>query len=155
MSPSWSSAQGGPFNAGRWMMRLLLVVPCVVPAGCWGSGKRVVHGTVTVGGQRPDAGEIRFIPIEGTPGGTNAAVIVDGAYRIEARRGVPVGKYRVEVAAKRKTGRKVEKDNGFETAMVEETVPIGPPEYVGEKSPLIREITADSDGRIDIEIPAR
>lgn len=135
-----------------WTLGLVLI------AGCGGGGgleARVVHGTVTVGGEKVDAGEVRFVPIDGTPGPTSAATILDGEYRIEARGGVPVGKHRVEVDARRKTGRQVERHNGFEMTLVDETVRAGPEEYAGDRSPLVEEITPDSDGRIDIDIRAK
>ena len=134
-----------------WILGLVLI------AGCGRSGgldAKVVHGTVTVAGEKVDAGEVRFVPIEGTPGPTSAATILDGQYRIEARGGVPVGKHRVEVEARRKTGRQVQQHNGFEMTLVDETVRVGAAEYATDRSPLAREITPDADGRIDLEIPA-
>lgn len=166
--PDVARPAGGPvavqdgvsFRGIRWLrspvppVALLLVA---VLAGCGRSGleSKVVHGTVTVGGQQPDAGEVRFVPIDGTPGATCVGTILDGHYEIKARGGVPLGKHRVEVDARRKTGKQIEQDNGFETALVDETVPMGPPEYAGDRSPLVRETTSSSDGRFDIEIPAR
>lgn len=124
-------------------------------SGCGGKGleSRVVRGTVTYQGEKVETGQIRFVPIEGTPGSVNAAPIVDGQYEITARGGVPVGKHRVEVDAQKKTGRKVEKYDGFEKAMVDETVPVGPKKYAGEQSTIVEEVTAKTDV-IDIEIPA-
>ena len=135
-----------------WTLGLVLI------AGCGTSGgleARVVHGTVTVGGEKVDGGEVRFVPIDGTPGPTSAATILDGEYKIEARGGVPVGKHRVEVDARRKTGRQVQQHNGFEITLVDETVRAGPGKFATDRSPLVREITSDSDGRIDIDIPPK
>ena len=81
---------------------LLLGVGCLLSVGCGGQNgvsTEVIHGTVTVGGQTPETGRLRFVPIEGTPGPASTGRIVDGQYRIEARGGVPVGKHRVEVTA--------------------------------------------------------
>ena len=102
-----------------------------------------------------DTGTISFVPIDGTPGPASVGRIVDGQYRIDTRGGVPCGKHRVEVDARKKTGRKVQEDDGYDFRTVDETVRVGPPRYAGNQSPLVREVTADSDGRIDVEIPAK
>ena len=115
----------------------------------------VVHGSVTVDGETVDTGTICFVPIEGTPGPASVGRIVDGKYRIDARGGVPVGKHRVEIDARKKTGRKVKQDDGYSVALVDETVRVTPPQYAGDQSPLVREIAADSDGRIDFAIPLK
>jgi hypothetical protein len=115
----------------------------------------VVHGTITFQGNKVDTGAITFVPIDGTPGPVSVGTITDGEYRIDARGGVPLGKHRVQVEARNKTGRKVKEDDGYDIRVVDQTVAVGPPQYAGSQSPLVREITADSDGRIDIEIPAR
>ena len=128
---------------------------CVTALGCGFGGTRtkVVHGTVTIGGEKAQSGQVRFVPVEGTSGPANAAPIVDGQYRIDGRGGVVVGKYRVEVTATKKTGRQVMQNNGFEQVMGDEFVNISPPEYAGKQSPIVAEIAADSDGRFDIAIP--
>ena len=82
-------------------------------------------------------------------------MIVDGEYRIEGRGGVPAGKYRVEIVAKKKTGRKAQEFDGFEMAMVDEQSSISPPVYAGEDSPLTVEISSNSDGTEDFNLPAR
>jgi hypothetical protein len=134
-----------------------LSAACVVASCGCGRGElptREVFGTVTCNGEKVPEGEIRFVPIEGTPGPVSSAAIVDGQYRIEARGGVPVGEHRVEVRAMRKTGRKVARQVfAGETAMVDETVPLGAAGYDGVDSPLVEEVTAGGDGRIDVEIP--
>jgi hypothetical protein len=134
---------------------LVVGAGCLLALGCGKGGlpSKVVFGTVTIGGQKVEGGQVRFVPVEGTPGSANAAAIVDGQYRIEGRGGVTVGKHRVEVTAMKKTGRKVRRHNGFEMAMVDEEVRVSPPQYAGEQSPMVKEVTADSDGQFDIEIP--
>ena len=71
---------------------------------------------------------------------------------MEARGGVPLGTHRVEVVAKRKTGRQV--FGGPEGALADETVTMGPAIYATEESPLKFELTADSDGEFNVNIPA-
>ena len=135
---------------------LVAVAACLMLSGCSdGYTKfKVVHGTVTVDGQKVEAGRIQFVPVEGTRGPVSFARIVDGRYCIETHGGVPVGKHRVEVDARKKTGRKVLQDIGVvDNAMVDETIPIGAEQYTGVNSPLIVEVLPDSDGCINIEIP--
>jgi len=148
------SAVSATRPAPGWVV--VVALSAAMTAGC-GDGSlpsKPVHGTVTVGGEKVDAGEVRFVPVDGTPGPTSVGTIVEGEYRIDARGGVPLGKHRVEVEARRKTGRKVEQYSGFETSLVDETVRVGPQQYAGQQSPLVEEVTADSDGRIDVAIPA-
>jgi hypothetical protein len=131
-----------------------LVVLCALALsiGCNRSDirRRVVHGTVTCGGEKVAFGDVLFVPIDGTPGPSTAAVIVGGQYRAENRGGVPLGKHRVEVHAQRATGRKVTTPEG---TTVDEGVAIGPPAYGGPQSPLTVEVKADGDGCINLEIP--
>ena len=75
---------------------------------------KVMHGRVTAGGQIVPTGQVVFVPLPGTPGSPTPALIVHGQYRVDARVGVPLGKYRVQVDARKKTGRKVQGFNGIE-----------------------------------------
>ncbi len=134
-----------------------LAVVCMTALGC-GKGKpplKHMHGSVTCGGEKVPLGRVTFVPIEGTPGLPAPAEIVDGEYHFQAPGGVPLGKHRVQVVARRKTGRKVQGFNGIETSLIDEEVRMGPDIYAGEKSPLIVEIRADSDGRCDIKLPLK
>ncbi|MBN2290771.1 MAG: hypothetical protein JXM70_00005 [Pirellulales bacterium] len=142
-----------PRNTGFTLTELLMLgVCCLLFVGCGGPKTKVVSGTVTVKGEKAQSGQVLFIPIEGTPGSNNAASIVDGEYRIEGRGGVMMGKYRVEVVAKKKTGRQVMQDTGFEKALADEYITISPPQYAGKQSPLTAEIDSSFDGRFDIDI---
>ena len=129
-------------SAWRW--------PAAEPKGL---PSKVIGGSVTCGGEEVPTGQVSFVPIEGTPGPNSAGLIVDGQYRIEARGGVPLGKHRVCVDARKKTGRKVEGHNGRETTMIDEEVRMGPEVYAGDQSPLVVDIRADSDGHYDIALP--
>ena len=112
---------------------------------------RVVHGTVSVGDQPVELGQVIFVPIEDTKGPTSYSPIDAGNYRVEGPRGgVPLGTHRVEVVAKRKTGRKVP---GMGGALIDEAVPFGPPIYDGDESPLRFTLDSDSSGEFNIEIP--
>ena len=130
-----------------------LLLGLVLAIGC-GRGdlpRNVCHGDVTCGGKKVARGSVRFAPIEaGSQLPSTTGLIRDGQYRIEFRGGVPLGKYRVEIYAKDWTGKMVDDGTGL---MIEETIPIGPRIYAGPNSPLVAEIKADSDGRIDFAIP--
>lgn len=136
-----------------WIV-LGLALVCVALVGC---GKepsaKVMHGSVTCSGESVPIGNVTFVPIDGTAARICAAPVVDGQYRIEAKGGVPLGKYRIEVNARRKTGRTIQGNNGIEQTMIDEEVRTGPAAYAGDKSPLTTEVRADSDGQLDIAIP--
>lgn len=117
------------------------------------SSTKVIYGTVTYAGERVETGQLRLVPIDGTPGPASMAKIANGEFRIEARGGVAIGRHRVEVEALQRTGRKVAGRRGLEKAMVDEMVLLGSEEYTSGQSPLTIEVTADSDGQIEIEIP--
>lgn len=110
---------------------------------------------MTVGDEKVETGYVRFVPIEETRGPASVGQIVDGQYVIEARGGVPLGKHRVEISGQKRTGRMVPGNTGFEPGMVEEIVDVGPEKYAGVDSPLVVEVTADSDDRIDFQILAK
>ncbi len=136
--------------------RLWIAAPVLVFAacltflvGCRQSDNRVISGTVTYDGQPVKLGQVCFVPIEGTKGPLNAAMIIDGQYRIEARGGVQPGTYRVEVAAQMKTGRQ----RLVRGEMEDITVQMGPIEYARKDSPLRFEVGADTSNQYNINIP--
>ena len=137
--------------------RHLLSLLCLSIWLCLGCSKdglptKVVYGTVSVGDQHVETGQIAFVPIDGTTGPTSVSPITGGRYRVEARGGVPLGTHRVEVVAKRKTGRQLL--GGREGELADETVTMGPAIYGTDKSPLKFELTAGSDGEWSVNIPA-
>ena len=136
---------------------LLLGAVSLLATGCSDQKEvLVIHGTVTIGGQTPESGRLRFVPIEGTRGPASIGQIVNGEYRIEGRGGVPVGKHRVEVTALVKTGRQVTGTSpGGQAMQVDETRNLAPEEYASTQSPLTVEVDANSDGQYDIKIPGR
>jgi hypothetical protein len=136
------------------MLSGILVFACLAAAGCSrGPAVMAVHGAVVYGGKAVPGGKVSFVPLDGTSPWVCAAPIADGQYRIDARGGVPLGKYRVQVDARKNTGRKVKGFNGVETMMVDEEVRLGPEKYANQNSPLTIDVRADSDGRFDIAIP--
>ena len=78
-----------------------LIIGCGL-FGCGSAGtlERVeVRGKAAYAGTPVKNGEIRFFPIDGTPGPVSGAPIIDGNYEVTQRGGVPVGSHRVEVEA--------------------------------------------------------
>lgn len=129
---------------------------CLALVGCKGETvKKPISGTVTCGGEAVAMGQVVFVPLDNTSQPLVAAGIADGRYELNAGGGVPLGKYRVRVEAKKKTGRKVRGNNGFEITMVDEVVGVGPGAYFGDRSPLTVNIAADFNGKFDIAIPVR
>lgn len=131
-----------------------LLLACLATGGCGrGAVAKVMQGNVTRGDKAVLGGKVSFVPLEGNSAWICAGAIQNGQYRIDARGGVPLGKYRVQVDARAKTGRKVKGFNGIEMAMMDEEVQLSPKNYVDQNSPLTVEVCADSDGRFDIVIP--
>ena len=140
-----------------WLFILTtLGLACFAPLGCGAKGPtaKAMQGSVTCGGEKASKGMVSFVPIDGTSGRICAAPIVDGQYRFDGG-GVVLGKYRVQIDARRKTGRKVKGNNGMEVTMIDEEIRMGPEAYAGQGSPLTVDVRADSDGRFDIAIPSQ
>ena len=81
------------------------VLVSVVSIGCFGSAPKgpvrmPISGTVDREGIPVDEGVISFTPLSGGPAANS--VIKDGKYKFTAADGVPVGKYKVLIAATRK-----------------------------------------------------
>ena len=142
---------------GTYLLACAFGLACVALVGCGQGGppRRVIYGNVDCGGEKVPTGQLAFVPVEGGTGPAIPASIADGQYRIDVGGGVPVGKYRVEVNARKKTGRKVQRFIGVEAAMVDEEVRMGPEVYAGRQSPLVVEVSTDFDGRVDITIPGQ
>ncbi len=130
-----------------WIAASLLTAGCAKPVA------RELHGTVTCRGEAASAGRVSLIPIQSNERAVYSARIVDGRYRVSLWGGAPTGTYRVEVDAKRKTGRRIQGFNGVETTMVDEEVRLGPEIYAGGNSPLIIELDTDSDEQFNIVLP--
>jgi hypothetical protein len=77
-------------------MALLLALS--LAAGCGGTPRRPLAGTVTLDGVPLATGLIQFEPAEGD-GLTSGAVITAGRYEIPGGRGLPPGRYRVRISA--------------------------------------------------------
>ena len=75
-------------------VKTLVVASLILLAGCGGSGRYEVAGTVSYKGKPLESGQIRFDPMPG--GGASAgATIVKGSYKVPAELGLLPGKYKV------------------------------------------------------------
>jgi len=80
-------------------------------AGCGSGDACSLSGQVTFNGKPILDGNIRFNPIDDTPGPGGSAKIVDGAYEIATEDGMLAGGHRVLISATRATGRMVRAEN--------------------------------------------
>ena len=139
--------------------RLSIVAICLVGAAWCGCGSeqrngKVVQGSVVCGETKVPLGTVRFVSVDGgSP--TRIASITDGRYCVNAKDVLQLGKWRVEVDARQKTGKKAKRFIGTDTALVDEEARLGPPLYAGQQSPLTVDVTADFNGTFDIAIPQR
>jgi hypothetical protein len=138
------------------ILAILLGLACLTLSGCSkGPTAKVITGDIACGSEKVPLGEVSFVPIEGNTARICGARIIEGQYRIDTQGGVPLGKYRVQVDARKRTGRKVEGFLGIEKAMIDEEVRLGPERYANQNSPLVVDIRTDSDGRFHIAIPPK
>lgn len=78
-----------------------LLTGTFVGCGKEGLERAIVGGTVTYQGQPLKEGEIRLVPRDGAKLPSSAGYIVDGAYTLDAKGGVPVGTYTIQIEAYR------------------------------------------------------
>ncbi|MBN2295405.1 MAG: hypothetical protein JXM70_23440 [Pirellulales bacterium] len=78
-------------------MSVLLLISIVGCGGGDGFERVTVSGSVSYAGQPLEKGVIRFVPRAGTETTVCGAAIVDGAYILDSKGGVPVGNYKVEI----------------------------------------------------------
>jgi hypothetical protein len=93
--------QPGSSMDSRFLARVCFLLTTVnLCVGCSGNpaGRYAITGTVNLDGSPLAKGNIGFSPLE-SGRASSGAVIVDGKFSIPADKGLPVGKYRVEVHA--------------------------------------------------------
>jgi len=107
-------------------LRFLLAVGTLVLIGCGGGDEITrgdVVGTVTWNGEPIEEGFIEFIPVPGVPGAPVKLWIRDGKFDSTSDdiddRGVPIGMNRVEITARKKTGKQVKVMGQMEDEIVQ------------------------------------
>jgi hypothetical protein len=130
---------------------VLLIITC----GCGSSPETMrVSGKVTYDGKPIETGSIVFVAIsDGTAPGAGGP-ITDGAYDIPASSGpLKDVKYRVEISATRKTGRKLRNIMTSDSPTMEETENYIPVIY-NSKSTLQTTVTPENAGKLDFTLEA-
>jgi hypothetical protein len=135
----------------RW--RSLLLLALLAPAGCGGKVASV-SGSVTLDGTPVESGLITFTPVEGTPGSGARAQIAKGAYAIDSSMAAAPGTYRVEIAARRKTGKKIPVGSPAPRgSMADEEVEAVPARY--NKASTLRETLKAGANTVDFELNSK
>jgi len=123
----------------------------LLAAGCGSKSeipKTVVSGTVTYNKENIAAGQIRFMPIDGTKGPMAAGIIIDGKYEATAAGGVPIGKHKVEIEGYLERPDLRKADVPFAPTPREQYVP----DKYNTKSELTVTVEADRDEPLDFEL---
>jgi hypothetical protein len=106
-------------------LMLSLVLLVLISAGCGSKGPilAAVKGSVSLKGEPVGSGTISFIPLE-NQGDAVGLPIVNGKYEVAMNRGLPPGKYRVELRWQKETGKMTkDPDNGDEVPVTTEGMP--------------------------------
>jgi hypothetical protein len=126
----------------------LLLALCL--AGCRSDPRAGISGQVLVDGQPLEVGSILFQPTEGTQSPNAGSSIVDGEYEVPRPKGPMAGKYRVEIHAFRKTGRKIAISNG---ALIDEEKEWIPARY-NSQTTLLKTVQA-GDNVLNFELTSK
>jgi hypothetical protein len=101
-------------------MRFLLLIALLAAVGCGGSAGPL-SGTVTLDGQPIQDGSILLVP-DGPSGTATGDAIQAGRYSLAGAQAPAPGRYKVEVRAGKKSGRKVQKAMGRPGELADEVV---------------------------------
>lgn len=142
-------------GALRLTLRGALAVLLIMTCGCGSAPKTLqVSGKVTYDGKPLEDGSIVFVPIGDDKAPGAGGTIKAGAYDIPASSGPLQGvKYRVEISAMRKTGRKLPNIMTPDSATIEEVENYIPKIYNGQ-STLETTVMPDNAGKQDFTLVA-
>lgn len=128
------------------------ILALMMTVGCGRTSDRLaVSGTVTLDGAPLDSGSIRFDSSEGQKVIATGSLIKDGEYYVSQEKGLPPGRYRVQITSP---------DENAPPVMMPATAsgpsyPVSPdripPEY-NVKSNVMVEVTADGDNEFDFAV---
>ncbi len=85
------------FIKHRFLIGVTFLLAGLVGCGQSGPERVSISGTVTFDGKEIGFGHISFVPTDGTKGSGMTGHIKNGQYRLDAKGGVPVGKYIVKI----------------------------------------------------------
>jgi hypothetical protein len=125
-----------------------------VLTGCGGTERQrlALEGAVTLDGKPLADGSIRFLAASNTDDLIVGGAIREGTFTIAAEKGAWPGKYRVEIRATRKTGKKAQERNMDQP--IEEIVQYLPDRYNLE-STLTADVTAMGPNRFEFVLTQR
>jgi hypothetical protein len=135
--------------SSRSFWRWFCAIGLLALLGCGHGGRVSVEGTVTLDGRPLKTGTVQFRPLAGTNGPTAGANVVDGKFVVPPQGGPFLGKFRVEITAVGKTGRKVSNLTG--TGLTDECVQILPSRY-NTASELQADVTANGPNHFDFTL---
>ena len=126
-------------------MAICLALVC---AGCEDSNGRIsVSGLVTLGNVPVKQGSVRLIPTGGGP--TSGGDIVDGKFAIPADKGVLAGTFRVQITARRPSGKMhVDEITGREFEVPEQYIPA----RYNKRSELEMDVTESGDNHFEYHL---
>jgi hypothetical protein len=125
----------------------------LLASGC-GTKVASVTGSVTLDGTPVETGLITFVPIDGTPGSGARAQIAKGVYTVDSSMATAPGTYRVEIAARRKTGKKIPLGSPAPPGtMADEEVEAVPARY--NKESTLREVLKPGANAVDFALSSK
>ena len=132
---------------------LLVTSGCGRPAG---PQRVAVHGAILFDGQPLQAGQIRFVPADGTKGPSAAGSVEKGFYKFTAANGPVVGKHRVEIEAIPNAAFELDDEAAYAKAQKEKNaVPLPPqpiPPQYNERSTLTATVDPKGEKKFDFDL---
>lgn len=134
-------------------MRRSALLLALFASGC-GAKVASITGSVSLDGTPVESGYITFVPVDGTPGSGARAQIAKGVYTIDSSMAAAPGTYRVEIAARRKTGKKIPVGSPAPPGtMADEEVEAVPERY--NKSSTLREVLKPGANTVDFPLATK
>jgi hypothetical protein len=140
-----------------WRISVAAAIAMTLPivGGCGPASDRLpVSGTVTLDGAPLAEGSIRFDSSGGQKVIASGSLIKDGAYYVSQEKGLPPGKYRVQITSPDENAPPVMMPataSGPGFAVPPDRIP---PEY-NVKSNVVVEVTADGDNEFEFAVPGK
>jgi len=123
--------------------------------GCGQRSDRLpLSGTITLNGTPLDSGSIRFNSSEGEKLVATGALIQSGEYHVPQEKGLPPGRYRVEISSPDVNAPPVMVRDGPGTAGIPAAPERIPPEYNVNSQQTVA-VTVDGENRFDFSIVSK
>lgn len=140
-------------GASKFASTTVSVVVCLFLCGVSGCGggdslpRSAVSGKVTLDGNQLQAGRIRFVPIQDTPGQITSIEIKDGEFSASDAYGPTVGTHRIEIESTDTGGLAMDDEDAFERMRSEgirRVQVVKVPEWYSRTSRLQETVVADA-----------